>query len=417
MPTLQPALFMEATMSDTTFDATSSNDTPMTLLGGLSAEEFLRDVWQHKPLLIRGAFADFESPLSPDELAGLACEDNIEARLVEEQGPEGPWQVSHGPFDDATFARLPEQDWTLLVQAVDHYVPEVAALLEHFSFLPRWRLDDIMISYAPPGGSVGPHVDQYDVFLLQASGQRHWQLGGKVPDDAPIITGIDLRILETFDVNPQHDWVLEPGDMLYLPPGWSHNGVSQSDDCMTISVGFRAPSADEAITSYSDYLGEQMPSSLRYSDAGMPLPRDPAELDDGALERMRSLILDTLDDPEQMAQWFGRVMTQPKYVDQLIPSETPTDVNELVAALQDGDELERAPGSRFAWRARSSDRASLFVDGDGVLCDIRLARALASTDAIDAELLELPGAAEVITQLFDAGSLVWPDDEGYDDDE
>ncbi|WP_417330068.1 JmjC domain-containing protein [Halomonas cupida] len=404
-------------MSDTTSDATSSNDTPMTLLGGLSAEEFLRDVWQRKPLLIRGAFADFESPLSPDELAGLACEDNIEARLVEEQGPEGPWQVSHGPFDDATFARLPEQDWTLLVQAVDHYVPEVAALLEHFSFLPRWRLDDIMISYAPPGGSVGPHVDQYDVFLLQASGQRHWQLGGKVPDDAPIITGIDLRILETFDVNPQHDWVLEPGDMLYLPPGWSHNGVSQSDDCMTISVGFRAPSADEAITSYSDYLGEQMPSSLRYSDAGMPLPRDPAELDDGALERMRSLILDTLDDPEQMAQWFGRVMTQPKYVDQLVPSETPTDVDELVAALQDGDELERAPGSRFAWRARSSDRASLFVDGDGVLCDIRLARALASTDAIDAELLELPGAAEVITQLFDTGSLVWPDDEGYDDDE
>lgn len=417
MPTLQPALFMEATMSDTTSDATSSNDTPMTLLGGLSAEEFLRDVWQRKPLLIRGAFADFESPLSPDELAGLACEDNIEARLVEQQGPEGPWQVSHGPFDDATFARLPEQDWTLLVQAVDHYVPEVAGLLEHFSFLPRWRLDDIMISYAPPGGSVGPHVDQYDVFLLQASGQRHWQLGGKVPDDAPIITGIDLRILETFDVNPQHDWVLEPGDMLYLPPGWSHNGVSQSDDCMTISVGFRAPSADEAITSYSDYLGEQMPSSLRYSDTGMPLPRDPAELDDGALERMRSLILDTLDDPEQMAQWFGRVMTQPKYVDQLVPSETPTDVDELVAALQDGDELERAPGSRFAWRALSSDRASLFVDGDGVLCDIRLARALASTDAIDAELLELPGAAEVITQLFDAGSLVWPDDEGYDDDE
>lgn len=414
MLTLQSPLFMEAIMSDS---ETSCHNIPMTLPGGLSAEEFLRDAWQRKPLLIRGAFADFESPLSPDELAGLACEDNIEARLVEEQGPEGPWQVSHGPFDDATFARLPEQGWTLLVQAVDHYVPEVAALLEHFSFVPRWRLDDIMISYAPPGGSVGPHVDQYDVFLLQASGQRRWQLGGKVADDAPIISGIDLRILETFEVDPEHDWILEPGDMLYLPPGWSHHGVSQSDDCMTLSVGFRAPSADEAITSYSDYLGEQIPSSLRYSDAGMSPPNDPAELDDGALERMRSLILDSLDDPEQIAQWFGRVMTQPKYVDQLVPSETPTDVDELVAALQDGNQLEPAPGSRLAWRALGAEHATLFADGDGIRCDIRLARALASTDAIDAELLELPGAAEVISRLFDAGSLVWPEDEGYDDDQ
>lgn len=396
--------------------STSSAATPLTLLGGLSAEGFLRDVWQRKPLLIRGAFPDFENPLSPDELAGLACEDNIEARLVEEHGEDGIWQISHGPFDEATFARLPEQDWTLLVQAVDHYVPEVASLLEHFSFLPRWRLDDIMISYAPPGGSVGPHVDQYDVFLLQASGERHWQLGGKVADNAPIIPGIDLRILKTFEVNAEHDWVLEPGDMLYLPPGWSHNGVSQSDDCMTISVGFRAPSADEAITSFADYLGEQMPSSLRYSDAGMPPPRDASELDDAALEGMRTLILDTLDDPDQMAQWFGRVMTQPKYVDQLVPSETPTDVDELVTALHNGEFLERAPGSRLAWRTISSDQATLFVDGDGVLCDIRLARALASLDPIDAELLELPNAADVIAQLCDAGSLVWPDEEDdYDD--
>ncbi|NLC22258.1 MAG: cupin domain-containing protein, partial [Halomonadaceae bacterium] len=123
-------------------------DTSRSLLGGLDPAEFLRDYWQRKPLLIRGAFPDFESPLDPDELAGLACEEGVEARLVEENGPEGPWQVSHGPFDEAIFAELPERDWTLLVQAVDHYVPEVAELLEHFDFLPRWRLDDIMISYA-----------------------------------------------------------------------------------------------------------------------------------------------------------------------------------------------------------------------------------------------------------------------------
>ncbi|MDT8894105.1 cupin domain-containing protein [Halomonas sp. I1] len=389
-----------------------SSDSPLQLLGGRTAADFLRDYWQQQPLLIRGAFPDIESPLEPDELAGLACEDNIEARLVEEHGPEGPWQVSHGPFDEATFTRLPERDWTLLVQAVDHYVPEVAELLECFDFLPRWRLDDIMISYAPPGGCVGPHVDQYDVFLLQASGQRHWQLGGRVPEDAPIVAGVDLRILERFEVQPGQDWVLEPGDMLYLPPGWAHHGVSQSDDCMTFSVGFRAPSADEAITSFADYLGEQLPASHRYADGGMDVPEDPAQLDDASLSRMRALILETLDDPAQLAQWFGRVMTQPKYVDQLVPNETPTEEAELVAALHAGETLERSLGSRFAWRALDDERATLFVDGDGIECATPLARELAGTAPLDARLLDDPEAPRVLTQLLDAGSLDWcPHDE------
>jgi len=392
-----------------------SPDESLTLLGGLSADDFLRDHWQRKPLLIRGAFPNFQCPLAPDELAGLACEEGIEARLVEErgrdaEGNERPWQVSHGPFSEATFARLPERDWTLLVQAVDHYVPEVAALLEHFTFLPRWRLDDVMVSYAPPGGSVGPHVDQYDVFLLQGQGTRRWQLGGQVPDEAPILDGIDLRILEHFEVEADQDWVLEPGDMLYLPPAWAHHGVSQSDDCLTLSVGFRAPSADEAITSYADYLGEQLPASRRYGDAGMAPPTDPAELDDAAVARMRRLILETLDDPAQLAQWFGRVMTQPKYADQLVPTETPTEAEELVAALHEGEQLVRSPGSRFAWRALDEARATLFADGDGVVCALPLAQTLASDAPLDAALLDFPEAPALLAALRDAGSLAWTDE-------
>ncbi|SDK81777.1 50S ribosomal protein L16 3-hydroxylase [Modicisalibacter muralis] len=397
-----------------------SPDTPLSLLGGLSAAEFLGDYWQQKPLLIRGALPDFVSPLSPDELAGLACEEGIEARLIEEHGvdeadADKPWKVSHGPFDDATFARLPEHDWTLLVQAVDHYVPEVSALLEHFHFLPRWRLDDIMISYAPPGGSVGPHVDQYDVFLLQASGTRRWQLSGAVADDAPIIAGIDLRMLEHFEVQPDQDWLLESGDMLYLPPGMAHHGVSQSDDCMTFSVGFRAPSVDESITSFADYLGEQLPDSRRYGDAGRTVPSHPGEIDDAALARMRQLILDSLDSPEQLEQWFGRVMTQPKYVDQLIPAESPTDIAELVAELQDGMTLERTLGSRFAYRQHDEHRTTLFVDGDGLACDAELAALLSGDAALDAQVLEYPGGTELLATLLDRGSLSWPLDDDLED--
>ncbi|MGM0544289.1 MAG: JmjC domain-containing protein [Pseudomonadota bacterium] len=392
------------------------SDEPLTLLGDLTPAEFLASYWQQKPLLIRGAIPDYISPIEPDELAGLACEPGIEARLVEENGPEGAWQVSHGPFDEATFERLPERNWSLLVQAVDHYLPSVAALLDEFDFLPRWRLDDVMISYAPPGGSVGPHVDQYDVFLFQASGRRRWQLGGQPGDDAPIIQGIDLRILETFEVESDSDWVLEPGDMLYLPPGWAHHGVSQSEDCMTMSVGFRAPSADEAVTSYADYRGEQLPASLRYSDAGRVPAAHSGELDDVSVERMRQLILSTLDNPQQIAQWFGRAMTQPKYVDQVVPMDPPLSESSLVAQLQEGEPLYHMPGSRFAWRSEH-DATTLFADGEAYACAEPLAKRLASTAPLHDDVLELPGAKQLLTQLVNAGSLSWMQDDDGDDEE
>jgi len=388
-----------------------SSNTPRQLLGGLSAAQFLSRHWQKSPLLIRGALPGFVSPLEPDDLAGLACEEGVEARLVEENGPDKAWQVSHGPFDEDTFTRLPESGWSLLVQAVDHYVPEVAELLESFDFLPRWRLDDIMVSYAPPGGSVGPHVDQYDVFLLQASGRRHWQLGGSPGADAGLVPGIDLRILENFTVQAGQDWVLEPGDMLYLPPGVAHHGVSQSDDCLTFSIGFRAPSADEIVTAFADYIGEQLGDSQRYGDADLQPPARPGELDDQAVERVRRLLLDAIDRPEQIAQWFGRAMTQPKYLDQLVPAEEPTPAAELRAALEAGGELSRTLGSRFAWRQLDESRATLFVDGDAMVCDLALAQRLTSSPTIDASLLAYPDADRLLATLVDSGSLSGFDEE------
>ncbi|WP_110655690.1 cupin domain-containing protein [Salinicola halimionae] len=389
----------------------TSANTPRTLLGGLTPAQFLSQHWQKSPLLIRGALPDLVSPLEPDDLAGLACEEGIEARLVEEHGPEKPWQVSHGPFDDATFSRLPSSGWSLLVQAVDHYVPEVAELLEAFDFVPSWRLDDVMVSYAPPGGSVGAHVDQYDVFLLQASGKRRWQLGGSPGDQAQLIAGIDLRILEDFSVEAGQEWVLEPGDMLYLPPGVAHHGISESDDCMTFSIGFRAPSADEIVTGFADYIGEQLGDDRRYGDADLQPPLHVGELDDQAIARVRELLLDAIDRPEQMAQWFGRAMTQPKYLDQVVPAESATAPSALRASLERGDRLSRSPGSRFAWRRQDESQAILFVDGDAILCDPELARYLAAETCIDAGVLDYPESERVLAALVDSGSLSSADEE------
>ena len=188
-------------------------NTPLEILGGISAEVFLRDYWQKKPLLIRQAIANFESPLEGNDLAGLSLEEMVESRIVLEHG-ETPWQLKHGPFDDDTYSSLPERDWTLLVQAVDQFSPEVAAVLEHFQVLPNWRIDDVMIGFAVPGGSVGPHYDNYDVFLLQAEGQRTWKVGQMCNSESPLLAHPDLRILDGFEQTDE--WVLEPGDMLYL---------------------------------------------------------------------------------------------------------------------------------------------------------------------------------------------------------
>ncbi|WDY59785.1 ribosomal protein uL16 3-hydroxylase [Pseudomonas sp. PSKL.D1] len=380
-------------------------DTPLQLLGGISAREFMRDYWQKKPLLVRQAFPDFESPIDPDELAGLALEEEIESRIVLEHGAH-PWELRRGPFEEDTFADLPEKDWTLLVQAVDQFVPEVAELLEHFRFLPSWRIDDVMISFAAPGGSVGPHFDNYDVFLLQGHGKRNWKLGQMCSNESPLLPHADLRILAEFEQS--EEWTLEPGDMLYLPPRLAHYGVAV-DDCLTYSVGFRAPSAAEVLTHFTDFLGQFLPDEERYSDADAQPASDPHQIQHDALDRLKALMDKHMGDKDLLLTWFGQFMTEPRYPEQVVGEEL--DEEELVEALEDGAILIRNPSARMAW-SELGDDLMLFASGRSCPLPAKLRELLklvCSADALHIENLE-PWLQDedglmLVQQLVKQGSL------------
>lgn len=272
----------------------------LTQLGSLSVEEFLADYWQQKPLLIRQAFPQFQSPLSPDELAGLAC-DTDTARLVLEKGGKTPWEVRHGPLRKKDLAKLPSTHWTLLVNDIEKLLPEFAEIIEPFRFIPDWRIDDLMISYAVEGGSVGPHVDAYDVFLLQARGQRRWQISAQPCAADNFIPDIDLRIMQSFTA--EEEWVLEPGDMLYLPPDLPHYGVALGE-CMTYSIGFRAPSRADLLEDLLGHLLEQAPMQERFRDPKRSLQTNPSTLADADLERLTEFILETLPDRATIRAWL-----------------------------------------------------------------------------------------------------------------
>lgn len=280
-------------------------------LGGISVDTFLAEYWQKKPLLIRQAIPSFEGLLTPEELAGLACEENVQSRIV--QKAAGRWQLEHGPFDETAFSSLPEQDWTLLVQGVNQHLPLAAELMQKFSFIPFARLDDLMVSFAPDGGGVGPHYDSYDVFLLQGMGKRLWRLSEQ--SDLTLVPDAPLRILQHFDT--QQEYLLEPGDMLYLPPQVAHWGIAVGP-CMTYSIGFRAPAVKELVTGFLDYLQDALSlgrlaiENQRYQDPDLTYPLNPAHISANMQARMCQM-LEALKWNEGDIQCFlGRYLTEPK---------------------------------------------------------------------------------------------------------
>ncbi|WLH99082.1 ribosomal protein uL16 3-hydroxylase [Pseudomonas simiae] len=385
-------------------------DIPLQLLGGITAREFLRDYWQKKPLLIRQAIPDFESPIDADELAGLALEEEVESRLVIEHG-ERPWELRRGPFAEDALSTLPEREWTLLVQAVDQFVPEVAELLEQFRFLPSWRIDDVMISFAAPGGSVGPHFDNYDVFLLQAQGKRNWKIGQMCSSESPLLQHADLRILAEFEESAE--WVLEPGDMLYLPPRLAHFGIAE-DDCMTYSVGFRAPSAAEVLTHFTDFLSQYLTDEERYTDADAQPATDPHQIQGDALDRLKSLLAEHMSDERMLLTWFGQFMTEPRYPELVAGEELGEE--DFVNSLQDGAILVRNPSARMAW-SEVDDDVLLFASGQSRYLPGKLRELLkliCAADALHAENLA-PWLADedgrdLLCELVKQGSLGFADE-------
>jgi 50S ribosomal protein L16 3-hydroxylase len=422
---------------------------------GMPPARFLHDYWQKRPLLIRNAFPNFMPPLSPDDLAGLACMEGALARIVMHasksssfrtprsgdpepsdfgkakalgsgfraaRGPGmtkkdmshaspvangGKWSVLTGPFDDATFSKLPKSHWTLLVQDVDKWDADTAALLAAFDFIPSWRMDDVMISYAADGGGVGAHVDQYDVFLLQGLGQRRWSIDTRANPSTAFRDDVELKLLREF--HPTHTWTLDPGDMLYLPPGVPHDGVA-AGECMTFSIGMRAPAAGELLFDFAAHVAETLPESQRFADPDLEPADDAGEIDDAALRRARRAVggaAGALDD-DAFADWFGSFITRYRAAQAAAPRKRGIDCAALADRLP-RSVLERDPWSRFAWRRRGRD-ARLYVAGNAMDAPLAWARELASgaREFDGARLARLPRQArgiELLAMLIDNGHL------------
>lgn len=326
------------------------------MLGGLSPRTFLRRHWQKRPLLVRGAFPGFRDPVTPARLFALASRDDVESRLVIERGGDHPWQLVPGPLSPARIRRLDRSHWTVLVQNVDERVRAVADLVDHFDFLPGWRVDDVMISLAAPQGSVGPHVDTYDVFLLQGRGRRRWRIAERFVE--AYRPGLDLRILRGF--RAEREWVLEPGDMLYLPPGVAHHGVAL-DECLTYSIGLRAPAEGDLVAGFLQRAVASVDRSRLYADPDLEPAREAGEISAAALDRMRAIVATAAAvGRSDFVRFAGEHLTEPRT--ETARRARAVDVSGLGRALREGASLLRRAGARMAF-AREGESALLFADG------------------------------------------------------
>lgn len=364
-------------------------DLSLTLLGGLSPRQFMRRHWQKKPCLIRQAMPGVQPPATRAELFDLAGRDDVESRLVSSGGPKG-WSLKHGPFARRQLPPLSRAGWTLLVQGLDLHVPAAHELLSRFRFVPEARLDDLMISYASEGGGVGPHFDSYDVFLIQVQGRRRWRIAPQ--KDAVLRDDVPLKIIANF--KPEQDFVLDPGDMLYLPPGWAHDGVAVGGDCMTCSVGFRSPwQADLARELLPRLMDEEPRGNRMYVDPRQAATTTPGLVPEALVEFARAAAERALKEPLALERALGEALTEPK------PK----------VFFQIGDPLPEGCGAALDARSRMMyDRAHIFINGESYRAagrDARLMRVLADRRRLSAaQVAQLSaGARELLDQWTEDG--------------
>ena len=367
-------------------------DQPLPLLGGLSAVQFMRRHWQKKPLLVRQAWPGVRPPIDRAALFDLAGQDGVESRLLTQF--DGGWKLRHGPFTRRALPPVKKPHWTLLVQGLDLHWPAAHAMLQPFRFVPEARLDDLMISYASDGGGVGPHLDSYDVFLLQVHGRRRWRIGPVA--DRSLVPGLPVRILANFQ--PTEEWVLEPGDMLYLPPLWGHDGIAEGE-CMTCSVGFRAATAtglaQELLHELADDLEAPEPGTREaiYKDAGQPATDTPGRLPASLRAFAQAALQRALADPKRLDRALGVLMSEPKPNVWFEPGEP----------LADGTGVVLDRRSRMVY-----DEGHVFLNGEAFVAggrDARLMRRLADRRRLDAaDVARLgEGARALLSDWAEAG--------------
>ncbi len=366
-------------------------DQPLALLGGLTPQQFMRRHWQKKPLLIRQAIPGFAPLLERSALFDMAAQEGVESRLIVQQPGQG-WSLKQGPLNRRTLPALRQPGWTVLVQGVDLHLDPVHQLMQQFRFVPDARLDDLMISWASEGGGVGPHFDSYDVFLLQASGRRHWRIGRQ--KDLSLQEGVPLKILQHFE--PEEEWVLEPGDMLYLPPKWAHDGVAVDGECMTYSIGFRAPQRGGLAAELVQRLADDHEDAMLYQDPSQPATAQPAAVPSALLTFARDGLQRLVKDERALACALGEVLTEPKPT---VWFDEPDGAWALTAVR-----LDRRTRMLY-------DEQHVFINGEAFRAggrDARLMQRLADDRRLDAKAVQQASEAAqaLLADWFEAGWLI-----------
>ena len=355
---------------------------PLDVLGGITAELFLAEYWQKKPLLVRNALPEIANILEPSDVMELALDENISARLIKQKDRDpNQWSVKSSPLLKADFQKMPKL-WTLLVQAVDHYSFDLAELWKKFPFIPQWRRDDIMVSYAPKGGSVGKHFDFYDVFLVQGYGHRRWQLGQMCDAETEFVPGQPLKLLPEMDVN--FDEVLAPGDLLYVPPGLSHYGVAE-DDCLTFSFGFRMPNISDMMDRVSDKFSDNQLLKNPLQDLIRDQISPIGQITQPELEYLKAELLAQLHNSTVLEDAIMSLMSEPKYPDN-IPEAEEIGTGDLEDALDQGYQLILEPASRLLYTEEDGELL-FWANGEGLYISDEFAPLL--KQIADGELVEL----------------------------